>query len=126
MGGPELDSAVRIKNNAMRGGTLEDIFVRNVTVSEVAVAAVSIDFYYEEGERGSFHPEVRDVSIKNLITRKSRYALYLRGFKNAPITDVSLSDCNFSGVSQPNVLENVENIRLRDVRINGKPLEHAA
>ncbi len=125
MGGPGLDSAVKIKNNAMRGGLLEDIFVRKVTVSEVAVAAVSIDFYYEEGEKGTFHPEVRDVSIKNLITRKSQYALYLRGFKNAPITDVSLSDCNFSGVSQPNVLENVENIRLRDVHINGKTLEHA-
>lgn len=31
-----LDTAFRVKNNAMRGGTLEDFHIRNVRVGRVA------------------------------------------------------------------------------------------
>lgn len=33
---PRLDTAFRIKNNAVRGGTLEDIYIRNMRVGHVA------------------------------------------------------------------------------------------
>ena len=120
MDSPRLDTAVRIKNNAMRGGVLENIHVRNIEVGEVAQAGLSIDFFYEEGEAGKFTPVVRNVDLRNLTTKKAQYALYLRGFKNAPIGDVHLIDCNLQGVEKPNVLENVKGLRLRNVRINGK------
>jgi len=117
---PELDFAVRLKNNAMRGGLLENIFVRNLEVGQVAKAAVTIDFYYEEGEQGKFTPVVRNVVIKNMKMRKAEYALYLRGFKTAPIRDVAILDCDFGGVAKPNLLENADGVTLRNVRINGK------
>ncbi len=119
MDSPDLDMAVRLKNNAMRGGLIEDIYVRDIDVGQVATAAVSIDFFYEEGEHGKFTPVVRHVEIRNLKIKKAKYALYLRGFPNAPIRDVHLVDCDFEGVSHPNVIENVKDISLRDVRING-------
>ncbi len=124
MDSPHLDIAVRIKNNAMRGGLLENIYVRNVDVGQVAMAGVSIDFFYEEGEAGKFTPVVRNVDIRNLRTQKAKYALYLRGFKNAPIEGVRLSDCDFEGVATPNLLENVKDISFRNVRVNGKLIEH--
>lgn len=31
----QLDTAFRIKNNAVRGGTLEDIYIRNMRVGRV-------------------------------------------------------------------------------------------
>jgi polygalacturonase len=117
---PELDFAVRLKNNAMRGGLLENIFVRNLEVGQVAKAAVTIDFYYEEGENGKFTPVVRNVVIKNMKMKKAEYALYLRGFKTAPIKDVAILDCDFGGVAKPNLLENAEGISIRNVKINGK------
>ncbi len=120
MDSPRLDSAVRIKNNAMRGGVLENIYVRNIEVGEVAEAGLSIDFFYEEGEAGKYTPVVRNVDIRNLSTNKAQYAFYLRGFKNAPITGVRITDCDLGGVAKPNVVENVEGLELRNVRINGK------
>lgn len=117
---PELDFAVRLKNNAMRGGLLENIFVRNLEVGQVAKAAVTIDFYYEEGEAGKFTPVVRNVVIRNMKMRKAEYALYLRGFKTAPIRDVVIQDCDFGGVAKPNLLENAEGISMRNVKINGR------
>jgi polygalacturonase len=126
MDSPRLDTAVRIKNNAMRGGLLENIFVRNIEVGEVAQAGVSIDFFYEEGPAGKFTPVVRNVGIQGLNTRKAQYALYLRGLKNAPIGEVTLVDCNLQGVEKPNVVENVNGLALKNVRINGKLVSNDA
>jgi polygalacturonase len=123
MDSPRLDMAVRIKNNAARGGDIENINARNITVGQVAQAAVSIDFYYEEGEKGAYKPIVRNVSIDRLTTEKAKYALYLRGFKNDPIDGVSLADCDFEGVAQGSLVENVRDISLDNVRINGKRIE---
>jgi polygalacturonase len=120
MSSPKLDRALRIKNNAMRGGLIENIFMRNVNVGEVAEAIVAIDFYYEEGETGAFTPIVRNVEVRNVKSSKSKYALYLRGFKRAPITDIRLEGCTFDGVAQPDLIENVEQLVLHDVRVNGK------
>jgi polygalacturonase len=126
MDSPHLDIAVRIKNNAMRGGVLENIFVRNIDVGEVAMAGVSIDFYYEEGEAGKFTPITRNVDVRNLKAQKAQYAIYLRGFKNAPIEGIHLDDCEFNGVTKPNVVENVKDISLKNVRVNGKVINSVA
>jgi len=123
MDSPHLDMAIRIKNNAMRGGVLENIFVRNIEVGEVAFAVLSIDFYYEEGEAGKFTPIARNVDISKVTLNKAQYALYLRGFKNAPIENIRLSDCDFKGVEKSNVIENVINLELNNVKVNGKALQ---
>ena len=41
---PALEFAVRIKTNAMRGGTIENVFARRLRVGQVAKAALTIDF----------------------------------------------------------------------------------
>jgi polygalacturonase len=125
MDSPHLDIAVRIKNNAMRGGLIENIFARNIDVGEVATAAFSVDFFYEEGETGKFVPVARNLEIRNLKARKAQYALYLRGFSRAPIDGVRVVDCEFNGVSKPDVIENVTGLALHNVKENGKLVERA-
>jgi len=120
MDSPHLFSALRIKNNAMRGGDIERVFARNIEVGQVSMAGLSIDFYYEEGETGKFTPIVRDVEVQNLTIREAKYALYMRGLKHAPIEQVMVSDCNFEGVENPNVIEDVKNLSFDNVHINGK------
>jgi polygalacturonase len=119
---PHLDSAIRIKNNALRGGVIENIFARNITVGEIRQAALNVDFNYEEGSNGSYTPVCRNISIQNIKTRKTQYALYLRGFRNAPIENITLNGCEFNGVEKGNLVENVRGVSLRNVRINGKPV----
>ncbi len=84
MDSPRLDRVLRFKNNAMRGGTIEHVYMRDVTVGEVAESVVNADFYYEEGEAGGFTPVLRDVEVRSVTSRKSKYAFYLRGFARAP------------------------------------------
>lgn len=120
---PHLDSALRIKNNAMRGGLLENIHARNMTVGQVRLAAVTVDFNYEEGAKGKYKPVCRNISVINMKSQKSRYALDLQGFQDAPIENVSLTDCEFNGVEEGNAIANVNGLKLNNVRINGKLVE---
>lgn len=117
MDSPNLDRALRFKNNAMRGGLLENVYMRDVQVGQVADAVLAIDFHYEEGAYGPFKPVVRNVHMQNVTSKKSKYALYLRGLPNAPIYDISIENCTFDNVDQANVIEHVVDLDLDDVRI---------
>ncbi len=123
MDSPSLDRALRLKTNAMRGGTLEHIYMRDVTVGQVADAILSIDFTYEEGAAGSFMPVVRDIEMQNVTSTKSKYGLYLRGFPQAPISNVRLIDCKWVGVAKPDVLEHVNGLRRTNVMVNGQQVK---
>ena len=120
---PNLDFAVRVKDNAMRGGLVENLFVRNLDVGQVSRAAVTIDFYYEEAENGPFTPRVRHVRIEGVKTRQAEYALYLRGFERAPIREVSIVDCDFNGVAKDDLVEQVVGLVVQNVRINGRRVD---
>jgi len=121
MDSPNLERVLRVKTNAVRGGVIERVYLRNVEAGQVAGAAIDIDFFYEEGERGAFTPVVRDIEVVNLTCRKSKSALSLRGFKTAPIRNVRLRNCKFEQVASPNVIENVESLTLDSVTIGGRP-----
>lgn len=119
MDSPQLDRALRLKDNSQRGGLIERVYMRDVTVGQVKEAIVSIDFNYEEGDAGDFPPVVRDIEVRNVTSAKSQYALYLRGFPRAVITNVRLRDCKFENVAKPDVMENVKDIALTNVTVNG-------
>jgi polygalacturonase len=122
MDSPNLDRVLRLKTNAVRGGTIENIYMRNVTVGQISDAVIQVDFFYEEADKGSFKPIVRNVEMRNVVCGKSKYALYLRGFKDAPITDVRLEHCVFENVAKPDVLENVKGLKFSGVVVNGKTI----
>jgi hypothetical protein len=119
MDSPNLNIALRIKTNSVRGGVVERIFMRDVTIGQVSQAVVTVDFQYEEGDTGKFPPTVRDVEVRNVTSQKSRNALSLRGYSYAPVTNVRLQDCRFENVAQPDILEHVKDLRFENVRLNG-------
>jgi polygalacturonase len=120
MDSPQLDRALRIKTNSVRGGTVEHVYMRDVTVGQVAEAVVTVNYFYEEGDAGAWPPVVRDVEVRRVTSRKSKYVLLLRGYRHDPIQDVRLVDCSFEGVSDADVIEHVRGLKLTNVRINGQ------
>jgi polygalacturonase len=120
---PDLWTALRVKNNASRGGRLENFYFRNITVGVVSRAVVEIDFNYEEGAKGKFVPVVRNYVVENLKCGKGNRAVDLQGLENAPIYDVTLKNCTFETIEKPSVVKNVKGIKLENVKINGKLVE---
>jgi unsaturated rhamnogalacturonyl hydrolase len=117
MDSPNLDRALRIKTNAMRGGVVEGVFMQNVEVGHLADAVLWIDFNYEEGANGPFMPVVRNICLENVTSRQSKRALMLRGFEQAPIRNVRLVKCKFDGVKSDDIIEHVEGLEQTKVTI---------
>jgi len=116
MDSPNLDRMLRIKTNSIRGGVVENIFFRNIKVGQVADAVMQIDFYYEEGDAGKFTPLVRNVELKNIECNKSKYAVWIRSYVRSPAENVNIENCSFNNVDEANVLENVRNLSLVNVK----------
>ena len=110
MDSPNLERVLRLKTNSVRGGFIEDVFMRNVKVGQVSDAVLRINLFYEEGDAGRFPPTVRNIEMTNVTSKKSKYALYLRGYKHAPLRNIHISHCSFENTSLPDVIENVEGL----------------
>jgi polygalacturonase len=122
MDSPSLDRVLRFKDNAMRGGVIEHIYMRDIDAGQVAGAAIEVDLMYEEGPNGPFQPVVRDVEVVNVKVKKCKSAISIRGYKNAPVQNVRVRDCVFENAAQNNVIENVEDLKLENVTVNGKTI----
>jgi polygalacturonase len=118
-----LNQALRFKTNAMRGGTIENVYFRNLQIGEIADAVLQIDFYYEEGPNGPERPVVRNIDIRDVTCKKAKFGLNVRGFANAPIENIHLENCTFEHVAQPDVVENVKGLLRSRVVVNGRPAD---
>jgi polygalacturonase len=119
MSSPDLERAIRIKTNSVRGGTIEHLRYRDITIGQVQDAIV-INFYYEEGDAGSFDPTVRDIEISNLVCEQADRVFQVRGFERAPIRDFRMHKLEFRNAGETGIIEHVEGLDLSGVRINGK------
>ena len=123
MDSPLLDRVIRIKTSTCRGGTIEDIFVRNIKVGECKRAVLSINLLYEPreiGERG-FLPTVRNIYMENVTSQKSRYGVYINALKEqVNVSNINVSNCKFDGVAEGNFIEGqVKDIHFNKLMING-------
>lgn len=123
MSSPNLDRAIRFKTNSLRGGLMENIYVKNIEVGEVKEAVLKVDFYYEEGDAGDFAPIVRNIILENVISKKSGCALILKGYERSKISNIILKDCVFENAAGESIIKNCENIIYNNVTINNQPVK---
>jgi polygalacturonase len=119
MSSPDLVCALRLKSNAMRGGVLQNIFMRNVTVGLVKDSVLQIDFLYEEGARGEFKPVAQNVVLENITVAQTPRVLNVKGFPAASISGVRIYHSKFKQVKNPDVVLHA------DVKLVGCELETA-
>jgi unsaturated rhamnogalacturonyl hydrolase len=117
MDSPQLDRALRFKSNAVRGGVLENVFMRDVKIGRVAEAVLTIDLIYEEGANGPHPPVVRNVSLERVTSGASPRVMFIAGFPGAVIDNISFSDCTFRGVSAPEFVTHAGGVSFRNVTI---------
>jgi polygalacturonase len=119
MSSPDLICALRLKSNAMRGGVLQNIFMRNVSVGLVKDSVLQIDFLYEEGAKGEQKPVAKNVVMENIKVAQTPRVLNVRGFPAAEISGVRIYNSSFKQVKKP------DQIIEADVKLVGCSLENA-
>jgi unsaturated rhamnogalacturonyl hydrolase len=117
MDSANLERALRFKSNAVRGGVIENIFVRDVKIGRVARAALSVEFDYEEGANGPHKPVLRNVLIENLTSSSSGRVAYVAAFPGAVIENIRLKDCTFLGVEAADWLKHAGSLAFENVII---------
>ncbi|MBN2612722.1 MAG: glycoside hydrolase family 28 protein [Bacteroidales bacterium] len=122
MSSSELDRAIRIKTNSQRGGTIENIFINNITVGEVGEAVIKINCLYEPEEGvGKYLPLIRNIYISKVTSQKAEYPFYMKGLPGQTCIDnIFISECNFSGTKQESLLKDIGNVKFKNVIINGE------
>ncbi len=123
MDSPNLDRALRIKTNSVRGGVAENVYMRNVKVGEVKEAVVLVSFTYQEGDAGNFTPVVRNIFVKNVTSEKSDYGLHFECYERSPVTNVYIDSCNFNGVKNGNFIKYASNLNFNEFYINGEQIK---
>ena len=124
MDSPNLDRILRIKTNNCRGGIIQNINMRKITVGQCKEAVVKINLDYEPKEvcyRG-FTPTVRNVSVEDVTCKKSNYGVLFIGYQDkAAISDIHIKNCQFDGVQkQPvKIVGKTENVKFENLYING-------
>ena len=138
MDSPNLDRVLRIKTNSCRGGIIENINMRNVTVGQCGEAVLKINTDYEPKEvccRG-FYPTVRNVTMENVTCQKSKYGVMIVGYDDPQlaytVNNITVRNCQFDGVTSKPVhqIGLAENVKYENLIINGalvlqqKPYKH--
>jgi len=117
---PNLERGLRLKTNTVRGGVIENVYVRDIEIGTVNLAPIEIDLRYEPPESGPFIPEVRNIVVERMRSKKSKYALYIRGLEKAPLRNIVVRDSAFRGVAQGHVIEGEVDLRLERVVTEGE------
>ena len=117
MDSQNLDRAFRFKNNAVRGGVLENFFARNVKIGHVGEAVLTVDLLYEEGAKGPYQPIVRNIQLDHITSTASPRVMYIRGFEGAIVDNIRISNSTFSGVTDTEVVSHTGTVTLTNVTI---------
>lgn len=117
MDSPQLDRALRFKSNALRGGVIENVYMRNVQVGRVTEAILTVDFIYDTGAKGPHRPVLRNVEIDNVTSTSSPRVMWIVGFEGTTIENIRFKNCTFRGVEATEVVSHAGAISFNNVTI---------
>lgn len=119
MNSPNLDRVLRIKTSSSRGGTIENIFLKDIQVGTYKESAVHCNMFYENP--GKWIPVIRNIWVENLnVSHGGEYAVWINAYKESPVQNLKLVNCNFNGIKTPMKIDHVTQMSLQNVTVNGK------
>ena len=122
------DIGLRFKTVRGRGGVVEKIFVRNISMRNIVHQAVFLDMYYfarapAPGEPAAAVPPVteetpsfRNIHISNIVCDGAEEGIFVRGLPEMRIRDIYMEDMVLRADKGMEVSEG-ENIYLKDIKL---------
>jgi polygalacturonase len=136
------DVGLRFKSNRGRGGVVENIYINNIYMLNIATDSFLFDLYYggksssesfSETTAGSTAVHVvpvteetpcfRNIYVKNLVSRNARRAMYFNGLPEMNISNINLENAVITSKLGAELVE-TDGIRFKNVTVN--PAQGAA
>ncbi|TCC02585.1 glycoside hydrolase family 28 protein [Kribbella soli] len=119
IGSPNLYFGLYIKTNSVRGGFAENIYLRDLDISNLTKEVVSCNFYRSEGDVGPLTPRVRNVELRNVNVGHARNAFSIFGYPRSPIQDFRLIDCTYTSIDAASSIQDTE-LTFQNFHVNGQ------
>ena len=119
IGSPNLYFGLYIKTNSVRGGFAENIYLRDLEISNLTKEVVSCNFYRSEGDVGPLTPRVRNVELRNVNVGHARNAFSIFGYPRSPIQDFRLIDCTYTSIDAASSIQDTQ-LTFQNFHVNGQ------
>ena len=131
------DVGLRFKSTRGRGGIVENIFINNVSMTDIKTDAITFNMYYggksvaemlADGDNPDNTtkqpvteetPIFRHIDIKNIVCNGAGRAMEFNGLPEMPINGIRLQNINIVAKSDA-VFNNCQDIKQRNVHITVK------
>jgi polygalacturonase len=118
------DAGVRIKTRRGRGGTIENVVYRNLTLKNIQKQAITIDMFYDVGNNPDVEqsgpdtvPAIRNVTIENLSCDGAATAIVLRGLPESPVAGVQMRDVTITGAGKGTTISDTRDLSIGNVSV---------
>lgn len=122
MDSPNLDRAIRIKTNTLRGGFVDGVYVKNLNVGQVKEAVLKINTFYGiyGVQEGTYFPEIKNIYFENVTAQKGgKYGLDIKGRVEFPVKNIHFNKVVIKGIQQAPIIENTTPIKMHQSNIEG-------
>jgi len=120
MNSPNLDRILRLKTSSSRGGIIQNVFMKDIKVGAYKESAITCNMFYEQP--GNFMPTIRNIWVENVdVEQGGKYGIYIHAYKESPVQNLKLINCNINGVKTPMEIEYAKGLQFTNVIINGQP-----
>lgn len=117
------DVGLRFKTARGRGGVVENVFIRDISMKNIAGEAILFDMYYQGkdpvatfgdgGEAPKIEllpvnegtPQFRHIFVENVVAKGAETGLLIRGLPEMPIHHIQLSNLDIESVQGYRVIE---------------------
>ncbi|MCF4101067.1 glycoside hydrolase family 28 protein [Gillisia sp. M10.2A] len=123
MDSPNLDRAIRIKTNTIRGGFVENIYVKDIIVGQVKEAVLKINTHYGiyDNQEGDYIPSIKNIFLENVtVENGGEYGILIKGREQDPVKNIVLKNVSIKTTKTPVKIENCEPIKFINTTINGQ------
>ncbi len=124
------DVGLRFKTARGRGGVVENVFIRDISMKNIAGEAILFDMYYQGkdpvatfgngGETPKIEllpvnegtPQFKNIYVENVVAKGAETGLLIRGLPEMPIHHIQLTNLDIESVQGYRVIE------AKDITIN--------
>lgn len=130
------DVGLRFKSRRGRGGVVENIYIKDINMFDIATESFLFDLYYggksaseslEDGDEtpkeeqvppvDETTPTFKDIYVKNLVSRNARRAMFFNGLPEMHITNINVENVIITSKLGAEIAES-EGITLKNIEIN--------
>lgn len=134
------DVGLRFKSARGRGGVVENIYIKNMSMFDIQTDVVTFDLYYggksavevlNDGDQKKQQvvdmkkvdettPAFRNIDINHVICRGTRRAAYFNGLPEMPVQNISIKDMEVNNAEQGIVINRTEGVKLENIKVSAK------